>query len=75
VLSRETLKPLSLKLPLIYIIDNELISAFDIKIRIYQSELPCRIKSFEDTDSAFKMLCSNYGHEYGPLYLLGFRGA
>lgn len=48
--------------PLIYIIDNDLISIFDIKIRLHQSSFPSITKCFQDTDSAFAMLSSDYRH-------------
>lgn len=52
-----------MKTPLIFIVDNDLISNFEIKIRLRQSQRPCKIVCFGDTDSAFEMLVSNFGHE------------
>ncbi|WP_373518733.1 hypothetical protein [Pricia sp.] len=54
-----------MKEPLIYLVDNDLISKFQIEIRIRQSKRPCRIISFGDALSAMGMLDSNFGHEQG----------
>lgn len=54
-----------MKAPLIYIVDNDLISKFEIEIRLRQAQRPCKIVSFGDTDSTFEMLRSNFGHEQG----------
>ena len=48
--------------PLFYIVDNDLISIFDIKIRLHQSKYKLRSKSFDNTSAAFKMLASDYRH-------------
>lgn len=54
-----------MKEPLICLVDNDLISKFQIEIRIRQFKRPCKIISFGDTLSAFGMLDSNFGHEKG----------
>ncbi|HEA20651.1 hypothetical protein LCGC14_2001260 [marine sediment metagenome] len=48
--------------PLLYIIDDDLISIFDIKIRLHQSSYKHRTKSFDNTSAAFNMLASDYRH-------------
>ncbi|KKM96899.1 hypothetical protein LCGC14_1173400, partial [marine sediment metagenome] len=50
-----------MKEPLIYLVDSDLISKFQIEIRIRQSKRPCKIISFGDTDSAMGMLSSDFG--------------
>jgi len=46
-------------------VDNDLISKFQIEIRIRQSKRPCKIISFGDTLSAMGMLDPNSGHGQG----------
>ena len=48
--------------PLLYIVDNDLISIFDIKIRLHQSSYEHRTKCFENTNAAFEMLAVDYRH-------------
>ena len=48
--------------PLLYIIDDDLISIFDIKIRLHQSPYEHRTKCFDRTDAAFEMLADDYRH-------------
>lgn len=52
-----------MKIPLIYIVDNDLISTFDIKVRLHQSKRPCKVTCFEDIESAYEMLGANYIQE------------
>jgi len=54
-----------LKEPLIYLVDDDLISKFQIEIMILQSERACKIVSFGDTLAAMRMLDSNFGYEQG----------
>lgn len=54
-----------MKEPVIYLVDKYLISKFEIEIRIRQSKRPCKIIGFTDALSAFDMLGSGFGHEWG----------
>lgn len=56
---------MNMKEPLIYLVDNDLISKFKIEIRIRQSNRPFNIISFLDALSAFDMLGSDFGHDRG----------
>ena len=49
-----------MEVPLLYIIDNDLISAFDIKIRIHQSKFPCRVQGFEEAEKALVIFESTF---------------
>lgn len=55
-----------MKPPMIYVIENDLISVFHTKIKLHQSNLPCKIKVFDSVVTASEMLKSNYKHVDGP---------
>ena len=54
-----------MKEPLIYIIDNDLVSAFEIGIRLHQSKMRCNVTAFSDIKSALEMLETSFNHEEG----------
>lgn len=56
---------MNMKAPLIYLVDNDLISKFEIEIRIRQSNRPFNIISFSDALSAFDMLGSDFVNDRG----------
>lgn len=60
--------------PVVYIVDNDLISAFDIKIRIHQSGMPCRVRSFDDAETALERLRTEFesGDGWPDVLLISF---